>query len=97
MFDLETIKAINTPGYKWQHTEPIVSKPTMSDSESRVRMALYRLLEAFEADRRISPDRPMRISWETNSGAIRQAREALAAIPEPDSANVYSRHEHRSA
>jgi hypothetical protein len=49
MFDLETIKAINTPGYKWQHTEPIVSKPTMSDSESRVRLALQLCKSALDA------------------------------------------------
>lgn len=43
--------------------------------------ALQRLLNAFEADARISPGMPVVMSLETNGGAIRQAKEALHENP----------------
>lgn len=42
--------------------------------------ALGRLLAAFETDGQISPQMPVIISIETNGGAIREARTALALV-----------------
>lgn len=40
--------------------------------------ALERVLNAFEADRKISPQMPIVISCETNGSALREARKAIA-------------------
>lgn len=63
----------------------IARAPDMADEIARLRSvnaelvaALHRLYDAFSADSQISPDMPIRISVETNGGALEQARAALA-------------------
>lgn len=46
------------------------------DADMR-RDALVRLLRAFEADAEIAPGLDIKTCWETNSQAIKQAREAI--------------------
>ncbi len=40
--------------------------------------ALDRLLGAFNVDQKETPDMPVVVSWETNGGAINEARTAIA-------------------
>ena len=59
MFDLETIEAINTPGYKWQHTEPITSKPAQPMlhriyTEDKNRSGIYAVLDSWFAGYTVS-------------------------------------------
>lgn len=43
-------------------------------------LALSRLVRAYEGDVLASPDLPVIMSWETNGGAVREARNALALV-----------------
>lgn len=53
------------------------SGPAATTAAEELRAALARLLEAYETDVNIVPEMPVVISWETNSGAVAQAKLAL--------------------